>query len=346
VRDGLKQYGFRIAADAPPPVDAPDWLDTVRHITIAWAAGAAAILLLLLWFPAWPRWAWWTLRIANVVAAIGAGFVSPLFALMLLLAALAFPLLGFWLALWLYQRVAQDDAPWSPRRLLLALAALLVASAASVLGGLLIHGGMWDAATMLKVGQFRGVTPALALPIVFFAGYAWQAETLQSAFNRATLRLMPYWQRFLALWTAPIRYGDVAFIMIALGAIGIVLLRSGNDSPLEVLSVESWFRGSLEQVFSVRPRTKELLGHPMLVVFLLSLVWRNRLALLFGLAALLGQVSILNTFCHLHTPLLLTAQRVALGIGLGLINGAIWGAIILLGNWIWEKLRRKPAQAE
>jgi hypothetical protein len=280
-----------------------------------------------------------------VLVAVGAIRLNMLYTPALLLCALAFPLLGFWLALWLYQRVVQDDAPWSPRRLLLALAALLVASVSSALGGLLIHGGMWDAATMLKVGQFRGVTPALAIPIVLFAAYAWQAESLQAAFDRASLRLMPYWQRFMALWTAPIRYGDVAFIMIALGAIGIVLLRSGNDSPLEVLSVESWFRGNLEHVFSVRPRTKELLGHPLLVVFLLSLVWRNRLALLFGLAALLGQVSILNTFCHLHTPLLLTAQRVALGIGLGLINGAIWGALLLLGNWVWEKLRGKSTAA-
>jgi hypothetical protein len=49
------------------------------------------------------------------------------------------------------------------------------------------------------------------------------------------------------------------------------------------------------------------------VVFLLSLVWRNRLALIFGMAALLGQVSILNTFCHLHTPLLLIVGHVACG---------------------------------
>lgn len=346
LRDGLAQYGFRIAADAPPPQSPGTLLDALRRFSSAWAAGAAAILLLLLWFPAWPRWVWWALRAANVLVAVGAIRLNMLYTPALLLCALAFPLLGFWLALWLYQRVAQADPPWHPRRLLMALVALLAAGAASMLGGLLIHGGLWDAATLLKVGQFRGVTPALGVPILLLAGYAWQAETLQDAFNRATLRLAPYWTRFMALWTAPIRYGDVAFIMIALGAVGIVLLRSGNDSPLEVLSVETWFRGGLEQLFSVRPRTKELLGHPLLVVFLLSLVWRNRLALLFGLAALLGQVSILNTFCHLHTPLLLTMQRVALGLGLGLINGALWGALLLLGTWLGAKLRRQPAPTE
>lgn len=339
---GLRQEGFSIARDAAPPPDVPAALAALRAFCIAWAGGAALILLLLLWFPHWPRRVWWTLRIVNVLAALAAGVSGIVLALALLATALAFPLLGFWLALWLYQRVVQNNAAWCPRRWLMALAALVIASAASVVGGLLIHGALWDAETMLKVGQFRGVTPALAIPVLCLAAYAWQAETLQEAFDRATLRLMPYWQRFIALWTSPIRYGDVAFIMIALGAVGIVLLRSGNDSPLEVLSVETWFRGSLEQLFSVRPRTKELLGHPMLVVFLLSLVWRNRLALLFGLAALLGQVSILNTFCHLHTPLLLTLQRVGMGLGLGLINGAFWGALVLLCNWLWHRLHHSP----
>jgi len=95
VLDGLHQYGFRIAADAPPPVDVPGWLDKVRRITIAWAAGSAAILLLLLWFPAWPRGAWWTLRIVNVLAAIGAGFVSPLVCAGPAAGRAGFPLLGF-----------------------------------------------------------------------------------------------------------------------------------------------------------------------------------------------------------------------------------------------------------
>jgi hypothetical protein len=152
------------------------------------------------------------------------------------------------------------------------------------------------------------------------------------------LRLADYWQRFSTLWQSPIRYGDVAFIFIALGALGIVLLRSGNESPLEVLSVETWFRDSLEQWFAVRPRTKELFGHPLFVIFLLSLPWRSRISLLFGLAALLGQVSILNTFCHLHTPLAVTIERVLLGLGLGVLSGLLWGLIALFLSWLWSRV--------
>lgn len=335
---GLKDAGFTVSSELKPPGDPPGWLTQWRPLFITLATGAAAVLLLALWLPGWPRWVWWLGLAATVLKSLAAVFIPLVDQGVLLAAALVFPLLGFWLALALYQRLAQRLAAGHLLRLAAALLALVVASAVTMLGGLLIHGGMWDSAVMLKVGQFRGVTLALALPVLLLAAYAWQAETLQDAFDRATFRLADYWQRFITLWQAPIRYGDVAFIFIALGALGIVLLRSGNDSPLHVLNVETLFRNGLEHWFAVRPRTKELLGHPLFIVFLLSLPWRNRLSLLFALAALLGQVSILNTFCHLHTPLLVTLERVLLGLGLGLASGLIWGAIIMVLTALWRRV--------
>jgi hypothetical protein len=336
--DELTAAGFSISKDLAAPKDPPDWLARVRPLFSTLAAGAAFILLLALWLTGWPRWVWWFLLAATVLKSVAAIYIPLVDTGVLLATALVFPLLGFWLALALYQRLVQPLPAGHILRLGAALLALVVASLVTMLGGLLIHGGMWDSATMLKVTQFRGVTVALGLPILLLAAYAWQAETLQDAYDRAVLRLADYWQRFITLWQAPIRYGDVAFIFIALGAIGIVLLRSGNESPLGVLSVESWFRDGLEQWFAVRPRTKELIGHPLFVIFLMSLPWRNRLSLLFALAALLGQVSILNTFCHLHTPLAVTVERVLLGLGLGLISGLLWGLALLVITGLWRRL--------
>jgi hypothetical protein len=336
----LHTAGYRLGSYAKPPSGPPQWLATWRPAAVALATGAALAFLALFWFPAWRPRSYWLILLLTVLAAAGSVLSGAAYALTMLATALVFPLLGLWIALWCYQRWVQPCSAWSLRRWLAALAALILASAVSAAGGLLIHGGMWDAASMLRVTQFRGVTVALALPVLLLAAYAWQAETLQDAFNRASWRLAGYWERFLGLWSSPIRYGDVAFIFIALGALGIVLLRSGNESPLGILSLETWFRGGLESVFSVRPRTKELLGHPLLVAFLLSLAWRNRISLLFGLAALLGQVSILNTFCHLHTPLLLTVHRTALGLGLGIISGGVAGGAMVIGTHIAAALSR------
>ncbi len=351
----LHEAGFKVMqkidyVGGPPssPRPAPAWLKQARPMLVL-AVGAALGLLLVLWFPNASRWFWTALLAATGVAALAAAVLPQVLELALFAAALVFPLLGFWLALLAYQRLTLRLAcqPGCPRRLFIALGALILASAVTAAGGLIIHNGMWDVDAMLKTVQFRGVTVALALPLLLLAAYAWQAETLQDAYNPATRTLTGYWRRFTTLWQAPIRYGDVAFIFIALGAVGIVLLRSGNDSPLDALSLEAWFRQGLEQLFVVRPRTKELLGHPLLVLFFLSMPWRNRLSLLLVLGGVLGQVSILNTFCHLHTPLALTLERVGLGLGLGLANGLIWGALALLVAWlvrfVASRFQRQPA---
>ena len=54
------------------PASARELLDALRRFGSAWAAGAAAILLLLLWFPTWRSSVWWTLRILNVLGAVAA----------------------------------------------------------------------------------------------------------------------------------------------------------------------------------------------------------------------------------------------------------------------------------
>lgn len=343
ISDGLKENGFTISQNAGTPTDIPSWLELARKPFFVLAKGAVFIMLLALWFPAWPRVVWRGLLALVAVKAVAVVFLPQLMVFFLLEAAIIFPLWGFWLALLSYRKITTKLKCHAncPRRIFVAMLSLLIASAVTIVGGLLIHGAMWDENTILKIGQFRGVTLALALPVLLFAAYAWQAETLQDAYDEASLKLVGYWQRFMLLWQSPIRYGDVAFILIAVGVLGLVLLRSGNDSPLAVLSVESWFRGSLEEFFSIRPRTKELFGHPLMVVFLMSMVWRTRISLLFGIAALLAQASILNTFCHLHTPLAITIERVLLGLGLGLVSALVWGMVITLGGWLWLKLKAK-----
>jgi hypothetical protein len=337
LRAALEADGFRIAPSVQTPAEGPGkWV----RLPIMLGACSGILWLLALWFPGIPaRWWPWLLGL-SAAGSSAAALNSALLGIGLLKAAIAFPLLGLWLGWTLYQRWTHGLPTAHPLRLGAALCALLAASAGSLAGGLLIHGGLWDAHTMLHLGQFRGVSLALALPVLLLAAYAWQAESLQDGWDGARRALVPYWQRFLALWTSPIRYGDVAFIMVALGALAIVMLRSGNDGPLGPLDMETMFRGSLEHFFSVRPRTKELLGHPLLVLFFLSLPWRSRVSVLFALAGLLGQVSILNTCCHLHTPFALTLQRIGLGLLIGLCSAALWGAVALAIAWAWGRLRR------
>jgi hypothetical protein len=222
-----------------------------------------------------------------------------------------------------------------------ALVSLIVSTAISATGGLLIHAGMWNARTLLHIDQYRGVTLALALPVLLVAAYVWHSESLQDAWDSGRGELAGFWQRFVELWTAPIRYGDIAVILLAVGALGIVLLRSGNEGPVGVIGAEGSLRQWLESALAIRPRTKELLGHPLLVLFLMSIPWRTRVSLLLALGGILGQVSVLNTFEHLHTPLLITLHRVSLGVLIGVITGALFGAGALVLAKLMKPRKRR-----
>jgi peptidoglycan/LPS O-acetylase OafA/YrhL len=90
--------------------------------------------------------------------------------------------------------------------------------------------------------------------------------------------------------------------------------------------MEMKIRSLLDRTLPVRPRTKEfLIGHPAFVLALA--LWfrgRRRWAAPLLVVGVVGQVSMLNTFCHVHTPLYLSLVRVVTGLALGAALG--WAA--------------------
>jgi hypothetical protein len=106
-------------------------------------------------------------------------------------------------------------------------------------------------------------------------------------------------------------------------ALAVMLMRSGNESSVGVSSLELQLRSLLDRVLFVRPRFKDLLFQPFL---LLSLVLTGTKWPLQRIAAILASIalaSMVNTFCHLHTPLVISALRVGYGILFGLIAATI-----------------------
>lgn len=197
------------------------------------------------------------------------------------------------------------------------IAVLLGCSAVSALGGL------WAAAVLssdryfLGVETFSGVKAVLVLPVLGVGILAMRCVR----------------------WRAFGRFD--ALVGAAVGvALLVAVLRSGNVSPVPVLDFEVQVRHWLEGVFGVRPRFKEfLIGHPALVLWG-SLGARSRRPWTVGLllVGLLGQVSIVNSFLHLHTPLGVTLLRTAHGLWLGAVLG---GLLQLLAK---RAFRISPAQ--
>ena len=251
--------------------------------------------------------------------------------LVALAAALVFPTVGM-MALCTARRLPSPsgervtestDSPLllggSPWRM---LSLLVLPFAWSLMGALHIVGLLGETPFLIKADQFFGVKAAHVLPLlgvlVFYA--AWSSGR---------------WDFWRAWLVRPVLWGQIALALIVLGALGLMLIRTGNEAPSAVPDWELRLRALLETLMNVRPRTKEfLIGHPALVLALaMLLAGRVRwLPLLMFLAAI-GQVSIVNTFCHLHSPLLVSLQRtgwgIVIGVGLGFALLALWKAVNL-----------------
>jgi hypothetical protein len=116
----------------------------------------------------------------------------------------------------------------------------------------------------------------------------------------------------ISTWQSPLKLGLAVASVVALAGVVLMLMRSGNDS-LEVSSWERLFRSFLDNVLGVRPRTKEFLFAYPLMLLLLYYGCNNEFLFLVPMAAV-GQVSLVNTFCHLHTPVAVSLLRTANGL--------------------------------
>jgi hypothetical protein len=221
-----------------------------------------------------------------------------------LAAALLFPTAGMVAMAWLARGSALSL--WQGVRL------LLVPFAWSLMGALHIVGLLAETPFLVKADQFTGVKVAHALPLLFVLAF----------YTAYTVGRWDFWREWLA---RPALWGQVLLALVILGAVGLMLIRTGNEAPSAVPDWELRLRALLESVMQVRPRTKEfLIGHPALVVGAAMLLrGRTRFLPLTMFLATIGQVSVVNTFCHLHSPLLVSLQRtgwgILLGVGLGLI---------------------------
>lgn len=311
-----------------------------------WVGKKALALLALglvgggLWFLqlvfALPRRYFWGLLIVGVVLATAGSFVA--YAMMRLfvslLSAIIFPSLAV-----LYASSAaarQGRADGGSAKAVKAIGLLLVAAGITVLGGLMIAGSLSSSDYMMQIAQFRGVKLAQLLPLMIVL-----AVTLGTAYSSPNAR---GWARLREGWTLVadsfVKYWHAIAIFLALGAVGFMLMRSGNESAVEVSGLELKMRALLDQVLVVRPRTKEIfLGYPALLMGLtLLLSRRRRSAWIWLTIGAIAVVSATNTCCHLHTPLLVSLLRIINGIWLGIAVGIVWLAAKSVGERILHRI--------
>lgn len=207
-------------------------------------------------------------------------------------------------------------------RLAFAIGLLLRSSLISVIGLLFIVGLLNQITYMLVLEQFRGVSILHLAPIAF-VGIYWLLFMEPMSYSERVRRARELLSKHISvLWIIG------AAVVAAAGF--YYLSRTGNEG--QASAFERYFRSFLENTLGVRPRTKEfLIAHP---IFLLGayLSYKYRNALILILVGVIGQASIVDTFAHLHTPLLISSIRIVYGLAFGILIGlaliAVWEIVV------------------
>lgn len=319
INTDIAQEGF--TTGTPAPLEGIPYA-RVLVLLIGLGVIGGGLLLLNLFLP--ERWT----LLLGVLALLGWGgllFVEPM------LARKAFALSGviiypvFSILLFL-----REESRTLPR----AILALLKMSGLSFIGAALMTGLLADKSFMLTLDLFSGVKLAHALPLVLVTAWFLLYDT--------GFRARPILDRVKQILNLQVRNKHLLVGLVVVAALGLYLIRTGNDAPQLVSSWETSLRELLDRVLGVRPRTKEfLLGHPAMLILLYYGWSRSKLAVL--LLAVIGQISLVNTYAHIHTPWLVSLTRTFHGLWLGIIIGVI--AILCL-NLILKYLRREQFFSE
>ena len=165
--------------------------------------------------------------------------------------------------------------------------------------------------TRIEVVPFRGVRLAFALGwfgcfILQYSWEEWEAQLIRS-----------------------IRRVDILTGLVAAAIVAYVLIRMGNASAAWKPGWEQGIRDRLEALFVARPRFKEFaVGYPLLLLGLhirsrakVGTFWHDGRFLI--AVGMIGPVSLVNTFCHLHSPLYLAFWRSVNGILIGTLLGLL-----------------------
>jgi hypothetical protein len=295
IQTGLIESGFTLDQPYEKPASIPASTILMAMVGTAVIAGVMLILLEM----RLPKLSLLAL-IGGIAIWLALLLVNPTMAkkMMALLSVITFPTLSCLL-------IMKPEA----RSIGKSVVALLKLCAISYIGAVLMVGLLADILFMLKLDQFIGVKLAHVVPIVAvpFILYIWNEEKPLTFVKQLLEKALDY------KWT-------MLGVLVAVAGV-IYLSRTGN-SGAELSAAESMMRTFLNDAMGVRPRSKEfLIGYP----FTLLLFWlgASRKNWILTIPAIIGQVSLVNTYAHIHTALIMSMQRSFNGLVLGIAVGLL-----------------------
>ena len=341
-RAALQARGFQIGRAGTFAVYEPP---RILRAFVIMGVAAAGMLYLSLVIPALNRNKRRLLLLFGVFALIGMG---PIFLgaggkvrlLAALLSANLFPALAMigLLDLLRTRRFPKHTPTW--RILMAGLVLLGITSALSMMGAAYLSGALSDTRYFLEFDIFRGIKLTFVLPMVLVAiAFLQRFDVFDGRFAAAAGAL----GQIKEILNLPVRVGSLLGALLLLGALVVLVLRSGHTSGMPVPGIELKFRAFLEQMFYARPRTKELMiGHPAFLLAVYAAARRAPAMVLLGLVlvATIGQGSMVETFAHMRTPIEMSFVRGIGGVCLGAAIGALLIGLVTAWNHLLERVKR------
>ena len=286
--------------------------------------------------------------LAGGILFAGVGFVvRPMLMdkIMALIASIVFPSLAmvyFCKKTYEYLYGGKEKKKLS-QQILYASRDLILISSISLLGGLFIAGLLSNIEYLLEMDIFRGVKLSQMLPmmifvIIYFAYFGYR-KTIQA--NQKPGLKFDDIKDFLF---EDIKIIYVIMAMVLAGVGFIYMARTGHESKIiQPSSIELIARNMLEENLLARPRNKEfLIAFPALMLGIYFA--RNKikdLIFISGLAAIIGQTSIANTFSHLRTPVYLSVIRTLYSLIFAIVLGAVYIILFEIGIRLFRRIRAK-----
>ncbi|MDD4320421.1 MAG: DUF5693 family protein [Acidaminococcaceae bacterium] len=227
----------------------------------------------------------------------------------------------------------------------IATAQLIAAVFCSLIGGAILAAILSDIRFLLEIDIYRGVKLTFLLPVVlmgvlFFKSHSlWQGDLVEQGI----------FKRIRKILAKPLTLK----LLLGLGTLGFIawvfIGRSGHTEGVPVPAIEMKMRLFLERAMYARPREKEfMIGHPAfyLAAYAVYKKLPNLFYLAFALLATIGQASLVQTFAHMRTPVIMSYVRAFDGLALGILLGIIAVVFFSLLYPYWQKLQRRMESDE
>ncbi len=239
-------------------------------------------------------------------------------------------------------RVAKEGEISRVSAILQAAFYVVVGAAISLIGGIYIAAILGSTEFFMEYSLYRGVKATFVLPVLITVIAYLQRFPL---WGGRKLETLDDWKKFCTSFL------NMDIKMYAIFAVGILAFatwiyigRSGHTAGVPVPQFELELRRFLEDTMFARPRGKEfLIGYPafMLAGYMILRKWPMVLQFICTIGAVIAIGSMVETFAHVRTPVIMSLVRGAGGMLLGILFGVFTIIAVEIGTRIGRSLLQR-----